>query len=324
MIIFAAVRHRIAIIIALLLALPLFGQEQWAVVDVANCYLRARPDYESGLESQALMGTVVSVSEADRYWRKVNTPDYKDVWTNELALAYVDRAGKDRWLAVPKWICTERYAILRQSPSDSALPVCDLTMGCLLEQFPDQPESEWVVAATPSGRKGYLRRSEVCDFRLWASSRKPSRESIVMTALQFKGVPYLWGGIGVKGFDCSGFTKFVYLMNGIVLRRNAREQIESGEAVPYDLALMEPGDLIFFGRKATPERKERVVHVGMYIGNGRFIHSQGDVRISSFFPDDELFDAYNLGRLLFAARVLPYINKEEGLNTTATNAFYQK
>ena len=79
MIIFAAVRHRIAIIIALLLALPLFGQEQWAVVDVANCYLRARPDYESGLESQALMGTVVSVSEADRYWRKVNTPDYKDV-----------------------------------------------------------------------------------------------------------------------------------------------------------------------------------------------------------------------------------------------------
>ena len=64
--------------------------------------------------------------------------------------------------------------------------------------------------------------------------------------------------------------------------------------------------------------------VGMDIGNGRFIHSQGDVRISSFFPDDELFDAYNLGRLLFAARVLPYINKEEGLNTTATNAFYQK
>ena len=287
MIIFAAVRHRIAIIIALLLALPLFGQEQWAVVDVANCYLRARPDYESGLESQALMGTVVKVGEADRYWRKVSTPDYKDVWTNELVLAYVDEAGRDRWLAAPKWICTARYAILRQNPSDSALPVCDLTMGNLLERLPDQPEGEWVLAATPSGRKGYLRRSEVCDFRLWASSRKPSRESIVMTALQFKGVPYLWGGIGVKGFDCSGFTKFVYLMNGIVLRRNAREQIESGEIIPYDLAQMEPGDLIFFGRKASEaSRKPSVTHVAIYIGGGRIIHSSQLVRINSLLPGE--------------------------------------
>lgn len=84
----------------------------------------------------------------------------------------------------------------------------------------------------------------------------------------------------------------------------------------------QPGDLIFFGRKATPERKERVVHVGMYIGNKRFIHSQGDVRVNSFSPDDELFDEYNLGRLLFATRVLPYINKEASLNTTETNPFY--
>ena len=44
-----------------------------------------------------------------------------------------------------------------------------------------------------------------------------------------------------------------------------------------DFSNLQPGDLIFFGRKATPERKERVVHVGMYIGNKRFIHSQGDV-----------------------------------------------
>ena len=46
------------------------------------------------------------------------------------------------------------------------------------------------------------------------------------------------------------------------------------------------------------------------------------MRINSLLPEDELFDAYNLGRLLFAARILPYINKEKELNTTATNAFY--
>ena len=65
------------------------------------------------------------------------------------------------------------------------------------------------------------------------------------------------------------------------------------------------------------------MHVAIYIGNRRFIHSQGDVHVSSFDPQDELFDEYNLGRLLFAVRVLPYINKEKGLNTTATNEHYQ-
>ena len=60
----------------------------------------------------------------------------------------------------------------------------------------------------------------------------------------------------------------------------------------------------------------------MYSGGRRFIHSQGDVHVSSLDAADPLFDEYNLGRLLFASRVLPYINKEASLNTTETNPFY--
>lgn len=114
-------------------------------------------------------------------------------------------------------------------------------------------------------------------------------------------------------------------MHDIIIPRDASQQAYVGEHIDIaaDFSNLQPGDLIFFGRKATPERKERVVHVGMYIGGKRFIHSQGDVHISSFDPADELFDEYNLGRLLFATRVLPYINKEEGLNTTETNEYYK-
>ena len=65
------------------------------------------------------------------------------------------------------------------------------------------------------------------------------------------------------------------------------------------------------------------MHVAIYMGDKRFIHSQGDVHISSFDPADPLFDTYNLGRLLFAARVLPFIDQQPGLTTTRSNPMDQ-
>ena len=117
----------------------------------------------------------------------------------------------------------------------------------------------------------------------------------------------------------------ILFIHDIIIPRDASQQAYVGEHIDIapDFSNLQPGDLIFFGRKATADRKERVVHVGMYIGNKRFIHSQGDVHVSSFDSADELFDEYNLGRLLFATRVLPYINKEASLNTTETNPYYK-
>ena len=148
---------------------------------------------------------------------------------------------------------------------------------------------------------------------------------IIRTARTMIGIPYLWAGTSSKGVDCSGFVRTILFMHDIIIPRDASQQAYVGEHIDIasDFSNLQPGDLIFFGRKATAERKEWVVHVGMYIGGKRFIHSQGDVHISSFDPLDELFDEYNLGRLLFATRVLPYINKKTGLNTTATNEYYE-
>jgi cell wall-associated NlpC family hydrolase len=88
--------------------------------------------------------------------------------------------------------------------------------------------------------------------------------------------------------DCSGFTSVVYLLNGLVLPRDASQQVLAGEAVPFGdgFDAVQPGDLLFFGRAATAARPARVTHVAMSLGGPRFIHASIDVRKNSFDPQD--------------------------------------
>ncbi len=95
------------------------------------------------------------------------------------------------------------------------------------------------------------------------------REELVRTARSFLGVPYLWGGASAEtGFDCSGLTMTVYQLNGFDIPRTSGEQFASG--TPVDRASLEKGDLIFFAKTGTA-----VSHVGVYAGDGQFIHSPG-------------------------------------------------
>jgi cell wall-associated NlpC family hydrolase len=105
---------------------------------------------------------------------------------------------------------------------------------------------------------------------------------VVAVALQFIGVPYVWGGTTPHGFDCSGLTQYSYAKCGISIPRTSREQSRAGQHIPAGrLDLLKPGDLVFFG---TGGDFERVHHVGIYCGNGQFIHApaSGDhVKVSS-------------------------------------------
>jgi len=109
------------------------------------------------------------------------------------------------------------------------------------------------------------------------------RESLVKTAKDFIGVPYLWGGASVDdGFDCSGLTMTVYQLNGLNLPRNSMRQFDAGDSISKND--LQKGDLVFFAKKGT----RRVSHVGIYIGDGKFIHasSQGKkIRTDSLYTD---------------------------------------
>ena len=291
---------------------------QWAVVNSSSCFLRLKPDYESGNETQCLMGTVLRVKGAERYWRQVDAPDYKDVWTTELNIAFMDEAGKDAWIAAPKFICSAEYTHLFAAPSMNADRVCDFTLGDLVRKG-TQGVRGWVQVYLPSGREAWARAFDVMDFGEWVRTREATRENLLATARRLLGTPYMWGGASIKHVDCSGFTQFVYRQCGIVLPRNAREQIYTGEEVPYDFDKMLPGDLLFYGTPASPGRRMVVAHVAMYYGDRKIIHSSQVVRISSLTPDGE--DFYDR-QPLAVRRILGHVDDGSGIRSVATRPWY--
>lgn len=98
-----------------------------------------------------------------------------------------------------------------------------------------------------------------------------ARGGVVDIALQYLGVPYVYGGSTPAGFDCSGLVQYVYRQVGVSLPRTSRAQYGVGQHIAADrVDLLQPGDLVFFGTNGDPTR---VHHVGMYVGGGNYIHA---------------------------------------------------
>lgn len=108
------------------------------------------------------------------------------------------------------------------------------------------------------------------------TAREIKADKVVKMAKHFWGVPYVWGGTSYKGFDCSGYTHYVLLLNDIIVPRTSSAQYYTGKWV--NKSDLKPGDLVFFTTyKPGPS------HVGFYIGNNKFIHASsgaGYVKVS--------------------------------------------
>lgn len=129
-------------------------------------------------------------------------------------------------------------------------------------------EKDWVQVMTPSNQLKWMKKKDIHLYTSLSRIPKPKGKDLVETGKMFLGLPYLWAGISAYGFDCSGFTYAIHRYHGISIPRDAADQAKQGKFV-YKSQL-KPGDLLFF---ANEKGKGRVRHVGMYIGNGKMIHS---------------------------------------------------
>jgi hypothetical protein len=226
------------------------------------------------------------------------------------------------WIASPKIIFTENYGFSYTEPNTNDV-VSDLVAGNMLK-LEDETEQYYKVSY-PDGRVGYVNKNKAKKLDEWYKSINLTGENIVAYGKRFLGVPYLWGGTSSKAMDCSGFAKTVYFMHGIILLRDASQQCFTGQ--PVDISQnydnLKAGDLMFFGNKAENGRRERIGHVGIYIGNNLFIHEATQVKINSLDPSAPNYDRYNANRFVKAARVIGAVDTE-GISTIKSNEFYQQ
>lgn len=301
-----------------LLPHPSLGASTFGLVTVSVANVRLRPGHVNELVTQALLGTPVRILKKDDDWWLVQTPDDYLGWVDAgiVPMTESDLAG---WSRAPKVIVTIPFLQALSSPHSDSY-VSDLVAGNVLKLV--QEDSFFFEVEYPDGRRGVIVRSAGVRFDQWLRDIEPTPEGVEATARRFMGVPYMWGGTSPKAMDCSGFTKMVFFLNGVLLPRDASQQAYVGEPIMPESGLVNirKGDILLFGKKTG--RKERVTHVGIYLDDWQFIHASGDVHINSLHPGHPHYSRRRAETFLRAVRIIG-VGEDRGVRRLRTIPFYQ-
>ena len=239
-----------SIIQTALIAASLFYVDQPVVT------MREQPTTDSKVASQAIFSEKVEVGATQDGWTFVKTSDGYSGWVPsgsfiELKSPYETSLMVSRPSAHVYGIKDTETGPLLTLPYGSRLKALDTT------------DPRWIAIALPNGKSCYIQKGDV------APEAKPeTKADLAVLSQKFIGLPYAFGGRSSFGYDCSGFVQMLYTQMNISLPRNAQQQFLDTRFKTVKLCDAQPGDLIFFGAS-----EQKIVHVGMYLGNDLFIHA---------------------------------------------------
>lgn len=248
------------------------------LLKVSGIVLRQKPSTASPSKLQVSQGTQLIIVGSEGEWRKLRTAGGTLGWVRRETLVAAAIPSKVSEAKSSPEVVLEapvRSAETSRSVARATAPTSDddestinVTLKTSDMELDDQAES---------AEADTIARDRAASLSIPSApnreGRRYGRPSMVSSALGYRGSRYSMGATGANNvFDCSGFTQFLYRKQGISIPRTAAEQYSAGKPVRRDE--MQPGDLIFF--KNT--YKSGISHVGMYIGDGRFIHAASHKR----------------------------------------------
>lgn len=288
------------------------GNQTKGVVQLSVANLRTQPRNQAEMATQLLLGTPVDLLYRQGGNYRVRTPEGYIAWAPVSAITAMTEAEAAAWRNADKLIFTDDHGYAYRYADEQSQRISDLVLGNIL--LAGKSENGFVAVTYPDGRTGFVKQAQTRPFDEWLSTRNLVPENILDVAKSMIGVPYLWGGTSNKGLDCSGFTKTAYYMNGLVIPRDASQQVLTGTPIEIltdgqtdpakILANLQPADLLFFAEAKEENPNPRITHVAIYMGDGEFIHASGTVRINSFLPDADNFDDHQNRTLVSARRYI--------------------
>lgn len=263
-----------------------------------NVNVRSAPNTSASVTGKLNTNEKVSISAVDGQWYKISTEsgvsgyirsDYVRLSAAEIAKA----SGESVTLNYGAGILTGNGVNLRSEPNTSCkvLKVCSYNERVSVTGI----SGDWFKVKFSNGTEGYIYKqylsleneTEEATSYVFPAEYSPEElsigQKIVETAEQYLGVPYVYGGTSPYGFDCSGLVYYVYRANGYSITRRASTIYYDG--TPISQSELRVGDPVFFSNDYSTS----IEHVGIYIGNGQFIHASsggGKVKINN------LSDAY--------------------------------
>lgn len=259
-----------------------------------NVNIRSKASTNSSVVTQAKLNQKVTIISTEKDWTNIKI-NGKSGWIStkylEKKTSKTAKSAEDTEKVQPiAGVINGNDVNVRKTPSTSASVIAQIDDGKPVKIL--TVDKEWTkvstVATTGWVASKYVSKSVKTTSRSDNTIRDTRSleynddlaSKIIETAKDYLGTNYVYGGTTPRGFDCSGYIGYIMEKHGINLPRTSAEQGTVGEHVNRDD--LKPGDLVFFD---TDGGKNHISHVGMYIGNGNFIHASsggdGEVRISS-------------------------------------------